>query len=729
IENVQNEGSMIESGFLNVLDTYMVDWNPEKISRDLWQNFYDSNIDLESGIGSLDRVTLSVSSHQETGKNQITLIGDKSFDWRSIIHFGETSKDNSDYYAGGRGEGLKIIALLLLRSNGSIKIASNDWEFEFYLDRTPEGLKTNNSSKGLFYKVKRVPQPINGCRYDITTNEKSLVNAISISRDLFNHKNNPDFINQTVSVPGVGFIKVLRKGSSGNFYLNGMRIHAKSYEWNTISGFTICFWKNENRMFNIGRDRGLIYRNDISNALKNLIDLLSPEDLEVLLMSLEEYYEESSNISEMAELKRLTISRLSSLGIKIDWFDNKYIALNSTVRINKEFLEDLGFIVCDEGFSRIGMKSVLEYLSEIEELNSTEINIGVKELLDYRLDFLSNQLLNGIEYEGLFFDARVKPIKLYKEKRPFGNLKYETDCVWMSLEDATTSDINQFINSYLSELCYSEGSLKSSEYSYCFTNLMRFIYSKLFLRPEILRNPEHVITFQRYIQESLTQERFNLEFDSIIKRISFELGKSLYTDGLSTNGLRIISNSATGKIDLESFRRNAFYFFTKLHKQFFQREIFELRVLPEMYQFLMDNEQFRLVKDNYETYLNSVLGSIPMANSDNYSSMDRLYSEIKGYKTQLEEELKELNNNLEKLKKDKREIDKTPQEREIKQRIIEEIKENRDLIETKKTEIERTDQEIARLEIYKKDLQDSRFYLKINELSSAKMEGDRYDLR
>jgi len=58
----------------------------------------------------------------------------QDYDWRELIHFGGTTKQDSETSAGGFGEGLKIAAFILLRDQGAkqVRAASRNWELDYY---------------------------------------------------------------------------------------------------------------------------------------------------------------------------------------------------------------------------------------------------------------------------------------------------------------------------------------------------------------------------------------------------------------------------------------------------------------------------------------------------------------------------------------------------------------------------------------------------------------------
>lgn len=95
---------------INLHDTYGVSWTPDKIVRDLIQNFYDSVPEEEFEKA----IQIEADGRHKT----VRISGPKVFDvellWR--IGVGTKTGDISGQYAGGFGEGFAVAALQLLRN-------------------------------------------------------------------------------------------------------------------------------------------------------------------------------------------------------------------------------------------------------------------------------------------------------------------------------------------------------------------------------------------------------------------------------------------------------------------------------------------------------------------------------------------------------------------------------------------------------------------------------------
>ena len=79
-------------------------WRPDKIARDLMQNFFDGHNQ------TLDGVRLSFEP-MENGRYKIRIEGNAKYTQEKAILLGESTKRNNAKAAGNFGEGLKVVVL------------------------------------------------------------------------------------------------------------------------------------------------------------------------------------------------------------------------------------------------------------------------------------------------------------------------------------------------------------------------------------------------------------------------------------------------------------------------------------------------------------------------------------------------------------------------------------------------------------------------------------------
>lgn len=174
-----------EGIYIGPLESYDVHWSGEKIARDIWQNFFDGNDQTLDGI--MPRITPAKYPY-----HTVHIEGAQEYDFRKLLHFGGTSKEGNTKAAGGFGEGAKIAAFLLLRDHkvDTVRFGSGDWVLEYYLASVPEE-QYDKPVRGLHVRLKKTAHRAgNFVEFDGLPH---ITASIQDARDLFYHKDNPDF--------------------------------------------------------------------------------------------------------------------------------------------------------------------------------------------------------------------------------------------------------------------------------------------------------------------------------------------------------------------------------------------------------------------------------------------------------------------------------------------------------------------------------------------------------
>lgn len=110
---------------LGIAMDYAVEWDFDRILRDLVQNFYDS-------IGWRDfEKDFHIYVEERKGNDNILIMETEgrpfSYEWLTNIG-GSTKTESPGKYIGMYGEGFKICALCLFRQRKKIRMESSDWE-------------------------------------------------------------------------------------------------------------------------------------------------------------------------------------------------------------------------------------------------------------------------------------------------------------------------------------------------------------------------------------------------------------------------------------------------------------------------------------------------------------------------------------------------------------------------------------------------------------------------
>lgn len=208
--------------YTRILTTYDVKWDQEKTARDVWQNFFDAN------GHTLDGVTSSVIQNPD-GSARFSINGTAEYDYQHLLHMGGSTKTGDVQSAGGFGEGAKVASLVLLRDFGASEVVyeSKDWRVTFYLDKVRDYRNEDNPAQGLYYEVEKVPFQV-GSRFNVILPDQETAKLFTDSKDLFYHKDNPDF--QDPDYEGeVGGFKI-HVGRKGNIYEAGQRRQYHPYD-------------------------------------------------------------------------------------------------------------------------------------------------------------------------------------------------------------------------------------------------------------------------------------------------------------------------------------------------------------------------------------------------------------------------------------------------------------------------------------------------------------------
>ena len=463
------ESEMIRGKYLQILESYGVSWSPEKVSRDVLQNFFDGN------GGSLDGIAVDIDE-QENGDRVVKIEGDSEYDYRKLIHLGGSSKSGDSTSVGGFGEGTKIMSLVMLRDMGieSVKFGSGDWQLEFYLDKVDEQ-SYDKPINGLFAKLTKIDPPNKGnfVEFRIPGNNprmKEYLEVFGRSTDLFRNSDNPDFQNPTYENDNFGMV-FLGKDKKGNFYDGGQRRHYDKGEWQTVEGFNI--W-TRTAAFKADRDRGTVSRSDFSEkVIGPAIKSMSVEETKTLVINLEELWPSGATLSYQVSGSILdkSIDSLATKKISLE-FDEKYLADDTWGnRTLTESLKAKGYTICTGSFKRIGMKAVSERFLEMQSHYKKELNPDQEGKIKL-LRNLGERILSTETKPKRIEDLKSKEVWVYsrEDEKSIVNGQYNTDFVWMA-EEVLSGSFEEALSIYGHELAHKYGSDQSADFSYALTDI------------------------------------------------------------------------------------------------------------------------------------------------------------------------------------------------------------------------------------------------------------------
>ena len=358
-----------------------VGWSEEKIARDILQNFYDGNNHTLDGVGMLV---------EKTGDGyKIRISGNGVFKHERLLRFGNTTKDDDLFEAGGFGEGAKIVYTNLLAKGKvpQIRYRSADWELVF------------DSAEGVIRKkVSKTPEILDGNYIEFEAKDESLAENIIKAFNYFRHGKNVDFQDLTYDSPDFGF-RILEPGQQGNFYLTQRFEYGKSGAWEDgVDGLDIIFKRKPEadlyeqvagKEFNTGRDRGKMDESDIFELTKCFAKDMSDDDLLQAILATQKHWKNFGTVNKInnplfgdvlnqkesksiLEFLKALCETAEKRKLGID-FSNAKICVCDNPNLNVKMLKTLGWEVVDAkdcGLDYIGMPTASRIFRQLSEHKS-----------------------------------------------------------------------------------------------------------------------------------------------------------------------------------------------------------------------------------------------------------------------------------------------------------------------------------------------------------------------
>lgn len=257
--------------FINILESYGIQWSPFKVARDALQNFYD-------GQGqTLDGVSIQVSESR-SGSHRVNITASATYDVDKLLALGGTDKQGKDSTAGGFGEGAKVMALLLLRDFGAKQVTfrSGEWQADFKLDYPGSQFVSNNKVRGLMVQLTPLNPPIKGNSLEFETTDPILAETLKDGHKLFYNPSNEIFKDPLYENEIGGFKLQTSKEAPGRVYEAGqLRAFGQEGHYNAIPG--LILWSNKKVLNLTDRDRVAIQDHDVETILRKVVEGMSLE--------------------------------------------------------------------------------------------------------------------------------------------------------------------------------------------------------------------------------------------------------------------------------------------------------------------------------------------------------------------------------------------------------------------------------------------------------------------
>ena len=481
IDSTSFEKQVGRGYYLNLLENYGVQWDLEKVARDTLQNFFDANEQ------TMDGIKIEIRPEEKNIKNTkikvvtIYISASQDYDWRELIHFGATTKQDSETAVGGFGEGLKIAAFVLLRDYGAlqVKASSRDWELEYYFAPVnPEAYR----------------KPINGLHAKKYNKETTSGNSLEIifegdlaekkseffvnARELFYSSGNPDFQDASYDNKATGGFKILppdltkiwrhEQRKKGRLYLAGQRTHFDNRrEWNTVHDLNIWTWKKVQPK---DRDRGMITDDEMKKlVLPIIVDSMPASNLKKSVYDFKDLWNQLSNYEASYFLLEKIVDKLAEAGIILKF---EPIYLSNDLPWNcpqwiSQGLTDQGFRICVPFLKKIGMKGAMQQFldwqnhSRVEATQSENRKIAILQKISKKL---------GLP------DEEIKDVWIFSaegEKSIFHG-QYNPNFYWMARE-ALKKPLLDALHTYIHEAAHKEGPHGQASFEYALQERIKLV--------------------------------------------------------------------------------------------------------------------------------------------------------------------------------------------------------------------------------------------------------------
>lgn len=480
ISTMPSKNFKSRKGEIGISEEYSeaVRWNSDKVARDIMQNFYDGHGQTLDGV----RMVFTPAGN---GRYRVRIDGKSTYTPDKAVILGASGKRGNTNSAGGYGEGLKMAVIKLLKDYGSgdVKVASDNWQALFNLEKSDLC-----DERLLSYSLDRV-EPFNGNFIEFETDSMELLQSLRKTVNRFYHSSNPDFRCPDFENDLMG-IKVLPEGQRGGIYIAGQRFEFDG-DFDGLDGVTMFIKPNLNKISVLDQSRDRISLNksnldEIAMWLARNNDM-SADDKAKLLKSLESYWDHKNYSQEgpmdsfVENFLRYIDQRdvVKRLHIR---FPEKYVAYSSA---SPEVVRDLrihGYKVCQPGFSNIGMPTIRDVLGDARahdvvipnDVQKKKILI-LKEALRQLSPALKDKHFTASELDAhiYMFDRTAS-----RDRRLHSNCNAEaildngvSKGFWIDKGYLDRAGFNEVLETALHELSHKAGGDESAEFSYKLTDV------------------------------------------------------------------------------------------------------------------------------------------------------------------------------------------------------------------------------------------------------------------
>lgn len=455
-----------------------VNWNNEKVARDILQNFFDGHGQTLDGV-RFEFVPVG------NGKFRVRISGDSTYTVDKALFMGESTKRNDARSAGNYGEGLKMAVLKLLKSGGadSVRVGSDNWKLTYELadsDLTDKQI--------LSYSIDKV-EKLDGNFLEFETSDRDLLEQIRVTINRFYHSSNEHFKTPGFENSFVGVKTDLPPNDNGGLYIAGQRFEYENGYSNFDHSALFINEKPPTYIVDVSRDRVSLSRYELGNLggwVASNKGGMSVEDGLQLISSLKKYwgkvYGDDNQKGLDAFLRRFIDSFVvmrKDVHIK---FPDKYIAHSPASPDVIMDLESKGYIICKDEFAKLGMPTIRELMGDArahEVLKPTEVQEQKLKILKEAIKILGRNMedkhftAEELDTKIFIFDAKGdKDAKLYSDT--FAEAIIDsgvTKGFWIDKGYLDTGSFSHILETCLHELSHKAGGDESAAFSYQLTKV------------------------------------------------------------------------------------------------------------------------------------------------------------------------------------------------------------------------------------------------------------------
>jgi len=438
-----------ETRYLHLLTTYNVPWDTEKTARDVWQNFFDGQ------GGTLDGV------RSTTQEGQVTVSGDSEYDYSHLLHMGGGTKSSEDpSTVGGYREGAKVAALMMLTKMGATQVVheSGDWRLTYYLDDVSDYTNGDQPAKGLYARIEKAKHQ-QGSRFRADFADPKIAKEFVAARDLFYHKDNPDFQDPTYNNTEVGGFKI-HVGHKGNVYEGGQRRGFKKYgdpKGDSYAVEDVTIW-TRGKVFDPDRDRNAVDKYQVKRQmLDGIVRAMSVDDIRNTVAQNPDFWHKSETLGTGSDLlsEMANVYKYTHKGEPMH-FPSEYIASDITTMNFRAELEKAGYIICNSSMSNFGMPTASEAYAKMQEHHKLEPSEAEQERITLLQDFTREIVKLDSPPIWLFSKTNEKSI-VHGQHTP--------DFLWIS-QEAIHGEFSDALETYLHEIAHGNGRGHDTQFAY-----------------------------------------------------------------------------------------------------------------------------------------------------------------------------------------------------------------------------------------------------------------------